>query len=134
MTSSGRSCRLQQPVARVAVLERLGQQLVEQQDLDAALAHEVDERVELLPRAAHPDHVVEQQLVAVGRGQPLVREVRAVDDDAVQGPDLGCDAECGGGGRGCHGVLLHQLRAAAPPTNTQTTTNAIATKGQTNFR
>ena len=119
VTSSGRSLRSQHPLARPAVRERLGEQLVEEQHLDAALAHQVDERVELLARAAHPDDVVEQQLVAVRRRQPLVREVRAVDDDAAQRPDLRGDAEVGGGGRGCHGLLLGlQLRAAAPPTNT----------------
>ena len=116
VTSSGRSLRCEQPLARVAVLERLGEQLVEQQHLDAALAHQVDERVELLAGAAHPDHVVEQQLVAVRRRQALVREVGPVDDHAAQRPDLGRDAELGGGGRGCHG-FSSQLRTAAPPTN-----------------
>jgi len=71
---------------------------VEEEHLDAARAHQVDERVELLPRPAHPDDVVEQQLVAVRRREPLVRQVGPVDDDAVQGPDLGGDAE--GGVRG----------------------------------
>ena len=119
---------LEQPVARVAVLERLGEQLVEQEHLDAALAHEVDERVELLAGPAHPDHVVEQQLVAVRRRQALVRQVRAVDDDAAQRPDLGGDAELGGGGRGCHG-FSSQLRTAAPPTNRQLTTKASGDEG-----
>ena len=83
------------------------------------VAHQVDERVELLARPAHPDHVVEQQLVAVGRRQALVREVGAVDDHAAQRPDLGGDAEAGGGGRGGHGCSPRgriQLRTAAPPT------------------
>ena len=77
----------------VGVGERLGQQVVEQQHLDAALAHQVDERVVLLAGAPHPDHVVEEQLVAVGGGQPLVREVRAVHHHGAQRPDLGGDAE-----------------------------------------
>ena len=94
---------LQHPLARGRIRERLGQQLVEQQHLDAALAHHVDERVELLPRAAHPDDVVEQQLVAVRGGQSLVGEVGAVDDHAAERADLRSDAKFGGGGWCCHG-------------------------------
>jgi hypothetical protein len=45
---------------------------VEQQHVDAALAHHVDERVVLLTRATYPDDVVEEQLVAVRGRQPLV--------------------------------------------------------------
>jgi len=43
------------------------EEIVEEDDLDVTLAHEVDERIELLPRAPDPDDVVEQQLVAVRR-------------------------------------------------------------------
>ena len=59
-----------------------------EQHLDAALAHQVDERVVLLPGAPHPDHVVEEQLVAVRRREPLVREVGPVHHDRSERPDL----------------------------------------------
>ena len=93
VTSSGRSRRLSSHSRAVGLGERLRQQLVQQQHLDPARAHQVDERVELLAGAPHPDHVVEQQVVAVGGGQALVREVRAVDHHGVQRPDLGGDSE-----------------------------------------
>ena len=79
----------EQPLARLRVLERLGEQVVEEQDLDAALAHQVDEGVVLLARAPHPDDVVEEQLVAVRRRQALVRQVGPVDHHRPERPDLG---------------------------------------------
>ena len=57
--------------ALVAGRERLGQQVLQQEDLDAALAHPGDELVVLVLRPLDPEHVVEQQLVVVRRGQPL---------------------------------------------------------------
>ena len=97
---------LEHPLTGVVVLERLGQQVVEQQHLDAAPAHHLDERVELLLGAAHPDHVVEQELVAVGRREALVRQVGAVDDHRAQRPDLrvGADRRCG------YGFHIHSRR------------------------
>ena len=79
VTSSGRTRRDSSHSRASRSSSVCGEQLVEEQDLDAAVAHQVDERVELLARAPHPDHVVEQQLVAVGRREPLVREVGPVD-------------------------------------------------------
>ena len=46
------------------VLDGFGQQLLEQQDLDAPVAKELHELVVLLARLAHPEHVVEQQLAS----------------------------------------------------------------------
>ena len=53
--------------ARRLVAERLGQQIVQVEHLDAALAHLQHEVVVVLLRLVHPEHVVEQQ---VGRGCP----------------------------------------------------------------
>ena len=78
----------EEPVTRSRILERLREQLMEEDDLDPAFTHEVGERVELLPRAANPDHVVEEQLVAVRRRQPLVREVGPVHHHRAELPDL----------------------------------------------
>jgi len=78
----------QEPVARSRILERLREQLVENDDLDATSTHDVREGVELLPRPANPDHVVEEQLVAVRGRQPLVREVGSVDHHRAELADL----------------------------------------------
>ena len=73
---------------------------MQEQHLDAALAHQVDEGVVLLAGAPHPDHVVEQQLVAVRGREPLVLEVGPVHHHGSQLADLGVGAErrCGDGG------------------------------------
>ena len=84
--------------------ERLAQEVLDVEDLDAALAHPGDELVVLPLGALDPQDVVEQQLVVVGRGQPLEAEVRPVDDDLAQLADLGMDAECR------HGWVLLQDR------------------------
>ena len=56
---------VEHPGARLLVLERLGQQLVQVEHLDAALAHLQHEVVVVLLRLLHPEHVVEQQIVAL---------------------------------------------------------------------
>ena len=102
----------EQPRARLGVLERRRQQVVEEQHLDAVLAHQVDERVELLPRAANPDHVVEEELVAVRRREPVVGEVGAVHEHRPERPHLGVRAERVRGD-GCHRVA--PFTVVAPP-------------------
>jgi hypothetical protein len=72
---------------------------VQQQNLDATLAHDVDEGVELLPGMPHPDHVVEEQLMAVGGGESLVREVRTMHHHRPELSDLRVRPECRFGGR-----------------------------------
>ena len=58
-----------------------------------ALAHPRDELVVLVLRPLDPQHVVEQQVVVVGRGQPLEAELRPVDHHLAQLADLGVDSE-----------------------------------------
>ena len=74
--------------ALVAGRERLGEEGLEQEDLDAALPHPRDELVVLVLRALDPQHVVEEQVVVVGRRQPLEAELRAVDHHLPQSSDL----------------------------------------------
>ena len=87
----------EQPVARVGVVERLREQLVQQQHLDVPVAHQVDERVELLARPAHPDHVVEEEpWQFVGDSRSCARSgrctitVRSFPDLRVGTESLGC--------------------------------------------
>jgi hypothetical protein len=82
---------------------------LEDQNLDAVLTHQVYEGVVLLPGAPHPDHVVEQKLVAIRGGEALVGDVRPVDDHGLERSDLGVDAE-GGCGGGAHGLGSFQTR------------------------
>ena len=41
----------------------------------------------------HPDHIVEQQVLAVARGQALVRKSRAADHDGAELANFRVDAE-----------------------------------------
>ena len=61
-TSSMSRCR-----ALVARRQRLGEEVGEQEDLDAPLAHARHELVVLVLGPLDPQHVVEQQLVVVRR-------------------------------------------------------------------
>ena len=135
VTSSGRSRARQQPLLRLRVLERLAQQIVEEQDLDAALAHQVDERVVLLARAPHPDHVIEQQLVTVRRREALVREIGAVHDHRPKRPDLGVGTEVAlWNGLHVSAPFRDQPGAAAAPRKTQHDDEDATRNGATNLR
>jgi hypothetical protein len=83
-----------QPLTGVlACGDRLAQQVLDVENLDAPLARPRDELVVLSLGPLDPQDVVEEQLVVVARRQPLQAEVRAVDDDLAELADLGVDAE-----------------------------------------
>jgi hypothetical protein len=84
--------RLQQPAAGVHVGQRLGQQLPQEHDLDAAIAHRVDEGHVLDARLLDPDDVIEQQFGAIGGGQPGHGGAGLVDQHAAQLARLGMHA------------------------------------------
>ena len=93
--------RLQQPAAGLWIGHRLGQQLTQEHDLYPAIAHGIDEGHVLDPRLLDPDHVVEEQLRAVGRCQPRHGGAGFVNEDAAQFARFGLDA-VGQGFVGCH--------------------------------
>ena len=80
---------LDQPLpALVAGGEGLGEQVPEEEHLDAALAHLRDELVVLVLGALDPEDVVEEQLVVVRRREPLEAELRTVHHHLAQLADL----------------------------------------------
>ena len=78
---------------RAAVGQRLGQQIGQQQHLDAARRQQRGERVVLALRLGHPGQAVEQQRVVVARGQPLQFGAGPVQDDGAQPANLGIAAQ-----------------------------------------
>jgi hypothetical protein len=96
--------------------QRLGQQLLEVEDLDAPPAQGVGEGVVLLARAADPRQVVEEQLVLVGRRQTPQLEVGAVEDDTPQRADLRAHVQASdgrGGGDRAHAIASSRPCAAS---------------------
>ena len=75
------------------ILERLRQQVVQLEHLDAALLHLQHEVVVILLRLVHPDHVVEQQVVAIAGRQALMGERWPADHHGSQLADLRVNAE-----------------------------------------
>ncbi len=71
----------------------LRQQIMHLHDLDPAVAHLLH-KVEMVALGdVDPDHVVEQQFVAIARSQARMRAPRRTDHDLAQLTDLGVDAE-----------------------------------------
>ena len=89
----GRHPAVEDEAAGLLVLQRLREKVVKLQDLHSALLHLEDEVVVVLPRFLDPDHVVEEQVVAVARGQALVGEAGPADHDGPELADLGVDAK-----------------------------------------
>ena len=75
----------------------LGEQVREQQYLDAPGPEQRGESVVLLLRAGHPGQSVEEQRIVVAGGEPLQFDTGPVQDDRPQAADLGVDAEPGCG-------------------------------------
>jgi len=78
---------------RFGILDGLRQEVVQIQDLDAALTHLQHEVVVVLLGLVDPDHVVEQQLAAVAGREPLVREAGPADHHGPELADLRVDTE-----------------------------------------
>jgi hypothetical protein len=88
---------VQQPRPRLRDRHRPGEQVVQLDDLDAAPPQLVDE-VRVVPLGVlHPHDVVEQQLGAVGRREPPMRQPGRAHQDLAQPADLGVDAVRGAG-------------------------------------
>ena len=64
------------------------------QHFDAAVAHLHHELEMVALGVFHPQHVIEQQIVAVARGQPGMRLARGTDHDLAQLTDFRMYAEC----------------------------------------
>jgi hypothetical protein len=84
---------VQDEFARLREREGLGQQHVEVVDLDAAVAQHLGEYVVLLAGLGGPQHVVEEQFVAVRGCQSAQFQAGAVHDGLAQLSDFGSDAQ-----------------------------------------
>ncbi len=89
---------IEEPRAGSVVLDRLGEEVPDIEHLDALVAQRVREGVVLLASPTDPEHVVEEQLAAVGGREAPQLEVRAVQQHSAQRTHLGGDA-VGGHGR-----------------------------------
>ena len=79
-----RDAAVKDELARLGDGHGFGQQLVQVQHLHAAFLHLQDEVVMVLLGLVHPDDIVEQQILAVARGQALVGKARAADHDGAE--------------------------------------------------
>jgi hypothetical protein len=86
----GRDLAIEQPGLGARILQRLGEQVVHLDHVDAALAHLGDEVEMVALGVLHPQHVIEQQRVAVGRGQPLVGASRRAHQHLGSWPTSEC--------------------------------------------
>ncbi|MNC38382.1 hypothetical protein D3C75_869810 [compost metagenome] len=75
---------LQQPGFGFRHIQGFGQQVGQQEDFDILIAQYLSEFVVLLTGTFNGQDVIEQQILAVGRGQALQTEVGAVQHDAAQ--------------------------------------------------
>ena len=89
---AGRRARGDRVVARLVLLEGLGEQVGQVEHLDAAAAQRLGERVVLVLRPADPRDPVEQQAVVVARGEPLQLGPGTVQHHRPQPADLAVGA------------------------------------------
>ncbi len=68
----GGELAFENPVQRFLLTDDIGQQVVHLQHVDITLTHLGDEIEVVALGLGNPEHIVEQQFVAVVRGQPLV--------------------------------------------------------------
>ena len=104
------------------LLERLGEQLLEVEHVHAAVGEGVGEHVVLLACALDPQYIVEEQLILVGRREPLELDAGPVQQHPAQPADLGMHPREGsalgaplrGAGGVCEQVIHLALLPKAP--------------------
>ena len=84
--------RRQQPDARIGVAQSFGKQVAQEHHRDAPFAQHIAERHVFDPCLLDPDHIVEQQRLAVLGCQPRHLGAGTVDHDAAQSARLGMNA------------------------------------------
>jgi hypothetical protein len=95
VAASGPCQRVQDVVASGRDRQGLGEQIAVVVNDDPPRAQDIGERVVLGLRPAHPEHVVEEQVGGVVRGQSLEFQVRAVQYYLPQAADFGIYVEHG---------------------------------------
>jgi len=89
----GHDLVVENPLLAFRDRDGLGQQVVHLHHVDAAVAHLGDEVEVVALGVLDPEHVVEQQLVAVGRRETLVRTSGRADHHLAQLADFRMDTE-----------------------------------------
>ena len=115
---------IQQPLAGVGLRHDVGEQVLKLEDLDTAVDHLGDEVEVVAAGLLQPDDIVEQQLVAVVRGEPLMGQARRADHDSPQPARLRPDAEPGFG-------RVHRTERLPVAISTAATTDVTATTATT---
>ena len=72
------------PRAGLSIGHRLSQQVVHLQHLDAALDHRAGEGIVVVAGLRNPQHIVKQQLMAIGGGESLLRKPWAAHQHFAQ--------------------------------------------------
>ena len=93
----------QHPITRLRVGQRFDQEVAEDHHLNPPLAQGIDKGHVIHPRLFDPEHIVKQQRLAVGGGQPRHLAARGMHHDTAQLSCFGMNAIGGG-----HGTVLDQ--------------------------
>jgi hypothetical protein len=89
----GNNLVVEDPFPRLRNGYRRGKQVVHLNDVDAAISHLLH-KVEMIALGVlHPQHVIEEQSVAIGGRKPLMSATGRADHDLAQLTNLGMDAE-----------------------------------------
>ncbi|MNI11831.1 hypothetical protein D3C73_649880 [compost metagenome] len=88
----GGDLALQNPVQGFGDGDDVGQQVVHFQHIDVTFAHLGDEVEVVALGLGHPQHIIEQQFIAVVRGQPLMGQAWGANHDFAQFAGFGMDA------------------------------------------
>ena len=85
---------VQDPGPALGNIQGFRQQFIDIQHLDAAGAHQAGEHIVVLLGLFDPEHIIKQQRIAVGRGQPSMGKPGATDNHLAQGAGFGMHAQC----------------------------------------
>ncbi len=84
---------VQHPLTAFGDIQRLGQQVIDVQNVDPLFAHRVREDVVILLRLLDPEHVIKQQILTVFGRQATMGQTGAADDHLPQCAGLRMNAK-----------------------------------------
>jgi hypothetical protein len=83
-----RDALLDQPLPALVVAEHIGEKVFQEQHLYSSALQGLAEAVVILLGSVDPEHVVEEEISAVGRGQASKTQIGPVQEDPAEDADL----------------------------------------------
>src|SRR5690554_234901 len=84
---------VQNPGPRLCYIKGFCQQLVDVEYFNTTSTHQLDKHIVIFLRLLDPEHIIEQQRIAIARGESAMGQPRSANDDLPKSTGLRMNAQ-----------------------------------------